>query len=296
MVKVAGVKFRDAGKVYYFAPGDIEGLTEGREVIVETSRGMEFGTVALSPCDIDESEILDELKNIVRIATDEDIALNREHREKKEEALRLCREKIIKHGLEMKLIDVEFTFDNNKIIFYFTADGRVDFRELVKDLAGIFRMRIELRQIGVRDEAKIIGGCGICGCSLCCASWMQEFKPVSIKMAKNQNLSLNPNKISGICGRLVCCLRYENEAYTMLRQGMPEVGDLVDTADGRGRVEDVNLLQSRIRVKLFTGEKDEDGKELLSANLYNYEIGEFDRPDSNKKRNYKPRRKEEEEQ
>ena len=205
MVKVAGVRFKTAGKIYYFDPDQFQ-VEAGDHVIVETARGMEFGTVMMEVQEVSESEIVAPLKKIMRIATEEDHRKHEENEKRKQRALRLCQEKIDKHGLVMKLIDVEYTFDNSKIIFYFTADGRVDFRELVKDLAGVFKMRIELRQIGVRDEAKMMGGIGSCGRALCCHSWLADFEPVSIKMAKVQNLSLNPSKISGICGRLMCCL------------------------------------------------------------------------------------------
>lgn len=270
MVTVAGVKFRTTGKVYYFAPGDIKDLKVGDGVIVETARGLEFGTIALAPAEIEDTDVTKPLKNIIRAATDEDIRKKEENESKKNEAMRLCQEKVDKHKLEMKLIDVEYTFDNNKIVFYFTADGRVDFRELVKDLAGVFRMRIELRQVGVRDEAKMLGGCGPCGKSLCCATWMADFQPVSIKMAKTQNLSLNPTKISGICGRLMCCLKYENDVYLELRKGMPDNGERVMTPDGSGKVMDTSLLDGKIKVRLYTGEKDEDGTDKLSADLYTY--------------------------
>ena len=212
MVKVIGVRFKTAGKVYYFDPGELE-LEIGANVIVETARGMEFGTVSMEATTVDEDNIVAPLKRIVRVACEEDYRQHQENVKKKEKAMALCQEKIDKHGLVMKLIDVEYTFDKSKIIFYFTADGRVDFRELVKDLASVFKMRIELRQIGVRDEAKMLGGIGSCGRSLCCHSWLADFEPVSIKMAKVQNLSLNPAKISGICGRLMCCLKYENDIY-----------------------------------------------------------------------------------
>ena len=216
MVKVVGVKFKTAGKVYYFDPADLQ-VEIGTNVIVETARGMEFGTVNMTEKEVHPSEIVSPLKKIIRIAGEKDYKKHKENVQKKERALKLCQEKVAKHKLEMKLIDVEYTFDNSKIIFYFTADGRVDFRELVKDLAGVFKMRIELRQIGVRDEAKMVGGIGTCGRSLCCHSWLSEFEPVSIKMAKVQNLSLNPTKISGICGRLMCCLKYENDVYSELK-------------------------------------------------------------------------------
>ena len=208
MVVVTGVKFRNAGKVYYFDPSDVTGLTLGMGVIVETARGQEFGFVTMVPTEVSDNAIVRPLRKVVRIATEEDIKRREENESKREETMRICQEKIDKHELDMKLIDVEYTFDNNKMVFYFTADGRVDFRELVKDLAGVFKTRIELRQVGVRDEAKMLGGCGPCGKGLCCATWMNEFQPVSIKMAKTQNLSLNPTKISGICGRLMCCLKY----------------------------------------------------------------------------------------
>ena len=216
MVDVVGVRFKTAGKVYFFDPAGLD-INEGESVIVETARGMEFGTVSSGPRKVKEKDIVKPLKKIVRIANEKDIARNEENLKKRDEAMQLCQKKIDKHGLGMKLVDVEYTFDNNKIIFYFTADGRVDFRELVKDLASVFRMRIELRQIGVRDEAKMLGGVGCCGRGLCCHEWMNDFHPVSIKMAKTQNLSLNPVKISGICGRLMCCLKYENDVYTELR-------------------------------------------------------------------------------
>ena len=283
MTKVVGVKFRNAGKVYYFAPGDQTELSLGTGVIVETARGLEYGNVAMEIAEIDDSEIVKPLKPIIRIATPEDVKQKEENEKKREEALRLCQEKIDKHGLEMKLIDVEYTFDNSKIVFYFTADGRVDFRELVKDLASVFRMRIELRQVGVRDEAKLLGGCGPCGKGLCCATWMVDFQPVSIKMAKTQNLSLNPTKISGICGRLMCCLKYENDTYLDLRKGMPDVGEVVETKDGRAKVIDTNLLCCRLKARLLTGELEEDGTEKLSGDTYTYDKDEIRR--SNFKKN-----------
>ena len=224
MVRVAGVRFKNAGKVYYFDPDQFE-VKLNDNVIVETARGLEFGTVTMEITEIKEDDVVQPLKKIVRIAGEEDEKRHEENEKKKSKALNLCQEKIEKHGLEMKLIDVEYTFDNNKIIFYFTADGRVDFRELVKDLASVFKMRIELRQIGVRDEAKMLGGIGSCGKSLCCSTWLSDFEPVSIKMAKVQNLSLNPTKISGICGRLMCCLKYENDVYMELRKGLPDHGE-----------------------------------------------------------------------
>ena len=210
MTKVVGIKFKEAGKLYYFSPGEFK-VGVGDNVIVETARGLEFGTVTMGETEVKEQDLVAPLKNIIRIADEKDKKRHEENLAKKSEALRLCQQKVDDHKLEMKLIDVEYTFDNSKVIFYFTADGRVDFRELVKDLAAIFRMRIELRQIGVRDEAKMLGGVGNCGRGLCCNTWLSDFEPVSIKMAKVQNLSLNPSKISGICGRLMCCLKFENE-------------------------------------------------------------------------------------
>jgi len=283
MAEVVGVRFRNTGKVYYFAPDGIEGLEKGIGVIVETARGMEFGTIAMPVTEVRDSDVIKPLKRVVRIATEEDIRKKEENESKKQDALRLCQEKIDKHGLEMKLIDVDYTFDSNKIVFYFTADGRVDFRELVKDLAGVFRMRIELRQIGIRDEAKMIGGCGPCGKSLCCASWMSDFQPVSIKMAKNQNLSLNPTKISGICGRLMCCLKYENEVYLELRKGMPDNGERIDTPDGPAKVVDTNLIQGKVRARLYTGERDEDGSEKLSDDINTYDKADIRRSERRKK-------------
>lgn len=256
MIKVAGVRFKTAGKVYYFDPGDLD-VRQGDDVIVETARGMEFGAVSMGVTDIDETDVVAPLKKIVRIATEEDYKQHEENMRKKEEAMEVCQSKIDKHGMPMKLIDVEYNFDNSKIVFYFTADGRVDFRELVKDLAGVFRTRIELRQIGVRDEAKMLGGIGSCGRPLCCHSWMSDFEPVSIKMAKVQDLSLNPAKISGICGRLMCCLKYENEVYMELRKGMPEVGEKIKTPNGLGRVVETNLLEHSVKVRLFVDENEE---------------------------------------
>jgi len=269
MVKVTGVRFKSAGKVYFFDPGDLD-VKLNDHVIVETARGLEFGTIAMDITDIKEDDVVQPLKKIVRMATEEDIKRHAENEKKKAKALSLCQEKVDKHGLEMKLIDVEYTFDNNKIIFYFTADGRVDFRELVKDLASVFKMRIELRQIGVRDEAKMLGGIGSCGRSLCCSSWLSDFEPVSIKMAKVQNLSLNPTKISGICGRLMCCLKYENDVYMELRKGLPDNGEKVKTKDGMGKVVDSNILESKVRVRLYSGEKDEDGEEKLGTEIFTY--------------------------
>lgn len=253
-VKVTGVRFKAAGKVYYFDPGDLT-IALGDKVIVETARGLEYGTVASAPMEVSDQEIVAPLKQVLRLATEEDARQYQENLDKKAEAMRLCQEKIDKHGLVMKLIDAEYTFDHSKVIFYFTADGRVDFRDLVKDLASVFRMRIELRQVGVRDEAKMMGGIGGCGRGLCCHNWLADFEPVSIKMAKVQNLSLNPTKISGICGRLMCCLKYENDVYMALRKGMPEIGERVRTPDGYAKVVDTNLLKGTVKVRLFIEEK-----------------------------------------
>jgi cell fate regulator YaaT (PSP1 superfamily) len=249
MANVIGVRFRSAGKVYYFDPVDIE-LKLGERVIVETARGVECGEVVITAKEVDDNEVVAPLKKVMRKATGEDLVQVEENRKKSEEAFKICLEKIQKHNLEMKLIDVEYTFDNNKILFYFTADGRVDFRELVKDLAAVFRTRIELRQIGVRDEAKMIGGLGVCGRTLCCCTHLTEFHPVSIKMAKEQSLSLNPSKISGTCGRLMCCLKYEQEAYEDLLKRIPKVGALVQTPAGTGNVVYVSLLEEKVKVKL----------------------------------------------
>ena len=276
MVKVTGVRFKSAGKVYFFDPGDLE-VKINDNVIVETARGLEFGTITMDITEIKEDDVVQPLKKIVRMATEEDLRRHAENEKKKEKALALCQEKVDKHKLEMKLIDVEYTFDNNKIIFYFTADGRVDFRELVKDLASVFKMRIELRQIGVRDEAKMLGGIGSCGRSLCCSSWLADFEPVSIKMAKVQNLSLNPTKISGICGRLMCCLKYENDVYMELRKGLPDNGEKVKTKDGMGKVVDSNILESKVRVRLYTGEKDDEGDEKLGTEIFTYKKEEIRR-------------------
>ena len=270
MVDVAGVKFKTAGKVYYFDPDGLE-VDKGVCVIVETARGLEFGTVTAPIKSVHEDNIVAPLKKIIRIATEEDFKRHEENEKKKERALQLCQEKVNKHKLEMKLIDVEYTFDNSKIIFYFTADGRVDFRELVKDLAGVFRMRIELRQIGVRDESKMVGGIGTCGRGLCCHTWLSDFEPVSIKMAKVQNLSLNPTKISGVCGRLMCCLKYENDIYVQLRKGMPDVGEKIKTPDGIGVVTESNILEGKIKARLVVEEKTDDKQEKLSTDLYTYE-------------------------
>ena len=248
MVKVVGVRFRTAGKIYYFDPGDFE-LSRGSHVIVETARGLEYGFVVGPPMEVEEKDITPPLKAVIRISTEEDDRREKKNREREREAFWICREKILKRGLDMKLIDAEYTFDNSKVLFYFTADGRVDFRELVKDLAGVFRTRIELRQVGVRDETKILGGYGSCGRPLCCHTWLSDFVPVSIKMAKEQNLSLNPGKISGVCGRLMCCLKNEAEIYEELNKTLPHPGDEVESADGlNGLIESVNILRQTARV------------------------------------------------
>lgn len=248
MTKVIGVRFRTAGKVYYFGPKDIE-FKRSEHVIVETARGVEFGTVVLPNMEVEDDQVIQPLKNVIRKATEDDIEREKRNREKEKDAYKICLEKIMKHGLEMKLINAEYTFDNNKVLFYFTADGRVDFRELVKDLASVFRTRIELRQVGVRDETKILGGMGICGRPLCCHTYLSDFAPVSIKMAKEQNLSLNPTKISGICGRLMCCLKNESDTYEYLNRKLPIVGDFVTASDGlKGEVKEVNVLKQTVRV------------------------------------------------
>ena len=247
--EVIGVRFKEVGKIYYFDPDGIQ-FALGQKVIVETSRGVECGEVAMANRIITDSEIVKPLKKVMRPATEEDLRLVESNRQKEKQAFAVCAQKIEEHGLDMKLVDVEYTFDNNKILFYFTADGRVDFRELVKDLAAVFRTRIELRQIGVRDEAKMLGGIGVCGRPFCCSSFLGEFQPVSIKMAKEQNLSLNPTKISGICGRLMCCLKYEQEAYESLIRMTPKVGSNVSTPDGRGVVQETNLLTGTMKIVL----------------------------------------------
>ena len=248
MKEIIGVRFRPNGKIYFFSPGDHD-VECGQFVIVETARGVEFGKVVLGKRNIDDGKIVSTLKTIIRVATDEDKKKNEDNKEKSKKAFVICKEKIAKHKLDMKLIEAEYTFDNNKVLFYFTADGRIDFRELVKDLASVFRTRIELRQIGVRDETKILGGIGICGRPLCCSTYLSEFIPVSIKMAKEQNLSLNPTKISGVCGRLMCCLKNEEETYEYLNSRLPNVGDYVTTIEGlKGEVQSVSVLRQLVKV------------------------------------------------
>ena len=257
MIKVIGVRFRTAGKIYFFDPGKLD-IKRGEHVIVETARGIEYGTVVGDPRNVEDDAVVQPLKPVLRIATERDDEQEAGNKIKEKEAFKICLEKIQKHGLEMKLIDAEYTFDNNKVLFYFTADGRIDFRELVKDLAAVFKTRIELRQIGVRDETKILGGIGICGRELCCHRHLSEFVPVSIKMAKEQNLSLNPTKISGVCGRLMCCLKHEEETYEELNKRLPHVGDHVTTEDGlKGEVHSVNVLRQLVKVIVDVGDEKE---------------------------------------
>ena len=276
MTKVIGVRFRDNGKIYYFSGGDL-GVKVGHSVIVETARGVEYGRVVLGDREVEEEKIISTLKPVLRIATEEDEKIHKNNQKKSKDAFKICLEKIQKHGLDMKLIYCEYTFDNKKVLFYFTAEGRIDFRELVKDLASVFKTRIELRQIGVRDETKIMGGIGICGRNLCCNTFLSEFIPVSIKMAKEQNLSLNPSKISGVCGRLMCCLKNEQETYEYLNSKLPEVGSEVKIlGEGKGVVQSVNVLRQRGKVVL-TNDKGE--KELVE-----YKVEDL---------HFKPRRKKE---
>ena len=248
MIKIVGVRFKNAGKIYYFDPVDFE-IEKNIDVVVETARGLEYGKIVVGPKEIEEEKLISPLKPIIRIATEEDKAIYRENKEKAKETFEICQQKIKEHGLTMFLIDCEYTFDRNKLIFYFTAEGRIDFRELVKDLASIFKTRIELRQIGVRDEAKSIGGLGTCGRKLCCSSWLGDFQPVSIKMAKDQSLSLNPTKISGICGRLFCCLKYEHDGYVEAIEKMPVVGSVVKVENQKGKVIEINPLLEQIKIE-----------------------------------------------
>ena len=274
MTKVIGVRFRTAGKVYFFDPLQLE-IKRGDHVIVETARGIEYGKVVLAPREVGEEDVVHPLKEVLRVATKEDDEREAQNRVREREAFKICQKKIREHGLEMKLIDAEYTFDNNKVLFYFTADGRIDFRELVKDLAAVFRTRIELRQIGVRDETKIRGGIGVCGRPLCCHTYLSEFAPVSIKMAKEQNLSLNPTKISGVCGRLMCCLTNEEETYEYLNSRLPAIGDTVTTVDGlRGEVQNLSVLRQLVKVIVTL---DNDEKEIRE-----YKVSEL---------KFKPRRK-----
>lgn len=288
MTKVVGVKFRNTGKTYFFDPQELS-IVQGDYVIVETARGIEFGKVYLGITDMKNEDISRPLKPVIRIANEEDHKQHLENESRRDETMAICQELILKRNLDMKLVDVEFTISGNKVIFYFTADGRIDFRELVKDLASVFHMRIELRQVGSRDEAKMLGGIGNCGKSLCCTTWLSDFQPVSIKMAKNQNLSLNPTKISGVCGRLMCCLKYENDLYIKLRDGIPDNGEKVKTPDGMGKVFDTNILEETVRVRLFTGELDENGNEKLETDLKVYPKQEIQRTKKSKTTNQKIR-------
>lgn len=266
MKRVIGVRFRTAGKVYYFDPLNLD-IKKGSHVIVETARGIEYGTVVGDIKEVEDEKVVAPLKQVLRIATEKDDEQEKKNKEKEKEAFKICLEKIRKHNLEMKLIDAEYTFDNNKVLFYFTADGRVDFRELVKDLASVFKTRIELRQIGVRDETKIRGGIGICGRPLCCHTHQSDFIPVSIKMAKEQNLSLNPTKISGVCGRLMCCLKHEEDTYEEINRRLPNVGDYVTTPDGlKGEVHSVNVLRELVKVIVESGDEKE---------IHEYKAGEL---------------------
>lgn len=266
MLTVVGVRFKKAGKVYYFGPGET-GAKKGDNVIVETVRGIEYGDCVIGPKEVEEKDVITPLKFVCRIATKEDDKKHNENNEKEKEAFDICIEKIENHKLNMKLVEVEYTFDNNKVIFYFTADGRVDFRELVKDLANVFRTRIELRQIGVRDEAKMIGGLASCGRVMCCSSFLGDFVPVSIKMAKEQNLSLNPTKISGICGRLMCCLNYEQDTYEEIRKRLPRIGSIVDTEYGRGEVVMSSIIKEMVKVKTKFKDEEEIIREIPISEL-----------------------------
>jgi Uncharacterized homolog of PSP1 len=276
MKKVVAVKFRTSQKHYYFDPCGLE-IKHGDYVIVETSRGVELGVVRNGLIEVSEKEFGRGIKPVIRIATPEDIQKEKDNLQKRNEAVRLCKKKIEEYGLQMKLIDAEYTFDDTKLVFYFTAEKRVDFRELVKELAGQFHIRIELRQIGVRDEARILGGFGTCGRELCCKGWLTDFEPVSIKMAKVQNLSLNPSKISGCCGRLMCCLKYENDIYTEMKEGLPEVGEIVETSNGIARVNDANVFQGTIRVRYIEEERTRDKPEKLGTELFEFEKSEVKR-------------------
>ena len=269
MKKVISVRFKENGKSYYFDPAGAD-IKTGEYVIVETARGIECGEVVQGVREIADAAVPKALKPITRMADSVDIRRMRQNREDEKRAYRTCEECIARHGLEMKLVEAEYTLDRSKIMFYFTADGRVDFRELVKDLAGIFHTRIELRQIGVRDESKMIGGLGICGQPFCCSRFLKDFQPVSIKMAKEQGLSLNPTKISGTCGRLMCCLKYENDTYLELGKDLPSVNERVKTEDGMGKVIETNILKGTVRVRMYTGEKDENGQDKLGSDIIEY--------------------------
>ncbi|WP_010285186.1 PSP1 domain-containing protein [Bacillus timonensis] len=254
MYDVVGVRFKKAGKIYYFDPNGFT-IPDGEYVIVETVRGIEFGKVVINKKQVDENDIVLPLKKVIRIADSKDRLIVEENKHAAKEAYDVCQEKVVEHSLDMKLVDVEYTFDRNKVIFYFTADGRVDFRELVKDLAAIFRTRIELRQIGVRDEAKMLGGIGPCGRMLCCSTFLGDFEPVSIKMAKDQNLSLNPTKISGLCGRLMCCLKYENDEYESAKEQLPDLGEMIETTSGKAKVVGLNILERVLQLELVGRER-----------------------------------------
>lgn len=283
MIKIIGVRFRNVGKVYYFSPKNFD-ICVGDHVIVETARGVEYGHVVLGPKEVEDEKVIQPLKEVIRLATPKDDAREESNRRKEREAFEICQKKIREHELEMKLIDAEYTFDNNKVLFYFTADGRIDFRELVKDLAAVFKTRIELRQIGVRDETKILGGMGICGRALCCHTYLSEFAPVSIKMAKEQNLSLNPTKISGVCGRLMCCLKNEQETYEYLNRKLPGVGDFVTTPENlKGEVTSVNVLRQLVKVLVDVN----DEKEIRE-----YPVSELKFRPKHKKEKGKDRKKE----
>ncbi len=282
MTRVIGVRFRSAGKVYFFDPGRFD-IKRGDHVIVETARGIEFGTVVGGIREVEDDKVVQPLKPVIRIANQRDIEQEEGNKQKEKEAYRICQEKIQKHGLEMRLIDAEYTFDNNKVLFYFTADGRIDFRELVKDLAAVFKTRIELRQIGVRDETKIMGGMGICGRPLCCSTYLSDFIPVSIKMAKEQNLSLNPTKISGVCGRLMCCLKHEQETYEELNRKLPGIGDYVTTEDGlKGEVQSVNVLRQLVKVVVDVGDEKEIREYEADKLHFRKKHGKKDRVDLSK--------------
>ena len=282
MVKVTSVRFKKAGKIYYFDPAGFDPV-KGQHVIVETARGLEYGEVMEDVKAVGKDKVVSPLKKVLRIATDEDTKRYQDNMKNKDRAMAICQEKINKHKLDMNLIDVEYTFDKTKIIFYFAADGRVDFRELVKDLAGVFKMRIELRQIGVRDEAKMIGGIGTCGKGLCCHTWLSDFEPVSIKMAKIQGLSLNPAKISGICGRLMCCLKYENDVYVQMKKHMPEVGDRVRVGGQYAQVVETNILKQTVKVK-YIGKDEDDRSNDEVFTVTKKEIEKIERRRDNRKK------------
>ncbi|WP_096186133.1 PSP1 domain-containing protein [Evansella halocellulosilytica] len=254
MHRVVGVRFKKAGKIYYFSPGEID-IQVDDYVIVETARGIEFGKVVIGIKEVDENDVVLPLKSVLRLATEKDKLIVEENREESQKAFEVCLSKITEHDLDMKLVDVEYTFDRNKVLFYFTADGRIDFRELVKDLASIFRTRIELRQIGVRDEAKMLGGIGPCGRMLCCSTFLGDFEPVSIKMAKDQNLSLNPTKISGLCGRLMCCLKYENDMYESAKKELPDLNEEMKTSYGKGKVVGLNMLERLVQIEIYESKR-----------------------------------------